>query len=497
MCSIGWLPSADWFTVRRKIKEGKEKWCSQLKHQYSVAANMSSGGEFVEGWLVAQVLGEGSYGEVRLLVHSRSGANVALKAVQGDVGAREAGLHRALRHPNVLRCLGERRHNGMHYLFLEYAQGGELFDRIEPDVGMGETAARQYWRQLIAGLQYLHTRGVAHRDIKPENLLLDNAQTLKISDFGMATLFRVGTRERLMTRVCGTEPYAAPEVLSAAKKGYRAQPADLWAAALVLLAMLAGELPWERASREETRFVAWCTWIEQNGTCPSGPWRKLTPGALNLLRKTLNSDPDRRPTLDMLQRHHWLNEQQDDIDSKDRESERAWSSQPCAAGEQLSDTDMDELLSYSQPAHTDDLLLEAADGTQSTQGSGPGALLQRLVRRMTRVFVRCNEQEALRTLADALSTRGYTYRHLQPKLMAIECGEVKMRAWAVRVCGSGGDGGGVMVEFRRSRGCGLAFKRRYKELREALRSIAIPQPVTPYEDLLAPVTPRDCRMETA
>lgn len=181
---------------------------------------------------------------VRLLVHARSGANVALKAVRTGAeqgpGVREAGLHRALRHPNVLRCLGARQHGDVHYLFLEYAQGGELFDRIEPDVGTGEAAARRYWRQLLEGLRYLHGRGVAHRDIKPENLLLDNRDTLKISDFGMATVFRQGERERLLSRICGTPPYAAPEVLTAPTRPYRAPPADLWSAALVLLAMLAG-----------------------------------------------------------------------------------------------------------------------------------------------------------------------------------------------------------------------------------------------------------------
>ncbi|VVC98472.1 unnamed protein product, partial [Leptidea sinapis] len=209
---------------------------------------MTTEGEFVDGWVVAQVLGEGSYGEVRLLVHSRSGACVALKAVRGGeegsegvaAGAREAALHRALRHPHVLRCLGERRHGGVHYLFLEYAQGGELFDRIEPDAGAGAAAARRWWRQLAAGLRYLHARGVAHRDLKPENLLLDARDQLKISDFGMATLFRRGGRERLLSRVCGTVPYAAPEVLSAEVRPYRAPPADVWSAALVLVALLAG-----------------------------------------------------------------------------------------------------------------------------------------------------------------------------------------------------------------------------------------------------------------
>lgn len=51
---------------------------------------------------------------------------------------------------------------------------------------------------------------------------------------------RHGARERLLSRVCGTAPYAAPEVLAAATRPYRAPPADLWAAGVVLVAMLAG-----------------------------------------------------------------------------------------------------------------------------------------------------------------------------------------------------------------------------------------------------------------
>lgn len=73
---------------------------------------------------------------VRLLVHARSGAAVALKMARGPEAAREAALQRALRHPHVLRCLGDRTHQGHHYMFLEYAQGGDLFDRI------GETSTR-------------------------------------------------------------------------------------------------------------------------------------------------------------------------------------------------------------------------------------------------------------------------------------------------------------------------------------------------------------------
>jgi serine/threonine-protein kinase Chk1 len=50
--------------------------------------------------------------------------------------------------------------------------------------------AQRYFNQLLSGVDYLHSRGVAHRDLKPENLLLDEHDNVKICDFGMATMFR-------------------------------------------------------------------------------------------------------------------------------------------------------------------------------------------------------------------------------------------------------------------------------------------------------------------
>lgn len=60
----------------------------------------------------------------------------------------------------------------------------------EPDIGMAMGEAQRYFNQILAGVQYLHSRGIAHRDLKPENLLLDDRDNIKISDFGMATVFR-------------------------------------------------------------------------------------------------------------------------------------------------------------------------------------------------------------------------------------------------------------------------------------------------------------------
>lgn len=64
------------------------------------------------------------------------------------------------------------------------------------------------------------------------------SDTLKIADFGLATVFRHRGRERALGRACGSLPYIAPEVMS--RSQFRAQPADIWSCGIVLTTMLTG-----------------------------------------------------------------------------------------------------------------------------------------------------------------------------------------------------------------------------------------------------------------
>lgn len=77
----------------------------------------------------------------------------------------QALLHRIVRgHENVLKYLNMRiTDQATFQLFLEYADGGELFDQIEPDVGMPSAKACFFFRQLMQGLEFIHSKGIAHR----------------------------------------------------------------------------------------------------------------------------------------------------------------------------------------------------------------------------------------------------------------------------------------------------------------------------------------------
>ena len=68
---------------------------------------------------------------------------------------------------------------------LEYCPGGELFDYIVDRDRLCEVESRKFFRQIVAGVAYIHEAGYAHRDLKPENILIDEDHQLKLIDFGL------------------------------------------------------------------------------------------------------------------------------------------------------------------------------------------------------------------------------------------------------------------------------------------------------------------------
>ena len=93
--------------------------------------------EFIEGWDLLQVLGEGTFAEVKLLVNRDTGEACAMKEInisenpRADKSAKkEICVHKLLKHPNIVQCYGSRVEAERQFIFLEYCNGGELFDRI-------------------------------------------------------------------------------------------------------------------------------------------------------------------------------------------------------------------------------------------------------------------------------------------------------------------------------------------------------------------------------
>ncbi|KII86236.1 hypothetical protein PLICRDRAFT_43812 [Plicaturopsis crispa FD-325 SS-3] len=222
---------------------------------------------------------------------------------------KEMRVHAALKHTNVLEFLNavvvelQHRHRYIPgiYMLLEFAAGGDLFDKIAPDVGVGEDVAHLYFNQLIAGMDYIHSQGVCHRDLKPENILLDSAGTLKISDFGLSSVFRLkdSGKTRPLTERCGSLPYVAPELN--VDGPYHAEPIDVWGIGVILFTLLAGNTPWDEPTQHSPEYSRYLT----GEIFDEDPWNRIGESALSLITGILTVDPAKRMTLADIFQHPW------------------------------------------------------------------------------------------------------------------------------------------------------------------------------------------------
>ena len=151
----------------------------------------------------------------------------------------------ALAHENVSQVYTTIQEHGCTNLVMEIIGGGELFDTVK--LWKRDTRERltfHYFNQLMTGLKFLHSAGFAHRDLKLENLLLTTDGLLKIADFGVTKSLEFNP----MKTCCGSPDYIAPELITS-QRGYDGRLADIWSCGVILYAMLAGEFPFENASK--------------------------------------------------------------------------------------------------------------------------------------------------------------------------------------------------------------------------------------------------------
>jgi Tol biopolymer transport system component len=199
------------------------------------------------------LLGAGGMGHVYLAVDHTLGREVAIKALAGAFHGnpvslrrfeREARVLAALSHPNIAAIYGFERLDGAPYLILERIEGETLAQRLQG----GPLTLRQALdvaRQVAAGLEDAHAKGVVHRDLKPSNVMLAPGGKVKLVDFGLAKTAH--TRDgaevsaeptTVVGAILGTVPYMSPEQIQGEDIDSRT---DVWAFGCLLYEMLVGE----------------------------------------------------------------------------------------------------------------------------------------------------------------------------------------------------------------------------------------------------------------
>ncbi|OIS98307.1 PREDICTED: CBL-interacting protein kinase 5-like [Nicotiana attenuata] len=253
---------------------------------------------------IGKLLGQGTFAKVYHARNLKTGQSVAVKVIDKEkvmkVGLidqikREISVMKLIRHPNVVELYEVMASKTKIYFAMEYVRGGELFNKVARG-RLKESAARKYFQQLIASVDFCHSRGVYHRDLKPENILLDENGDLKVSDFGLSALFESKRQDGLLHTTCGTPAYAAPEVIN--KRGYDGEKADIWSCGVILFVLLAGYLPFHDSNLMEMYKKI----SKGEFKCPE----YFPPEVKKLLSRILDPNPCSRITLAKLMENHWF-----------------------------------------------------------------------------------------------------------------------------------------------------------------------------------------------
>ncbi|ESO04571.1 hypothetical protein HELRODRAFT_79002 [Helobdella robusta] len=255
---------------------------------------------YVGPYRLEKTLGKGQTGLVKLGVHCVTGKKVAIKIVNREKLTesvlmkveREIAIMKLIEHPHVLALYDIYDNKKYLYLVLEHVSGGELFDYLVKKGRLPPKEARRFFRQIISALDFCHSHSVCHRDLKPENLLLDDKNNIKVADFGMASLQIEGS---MLETSCGSPHYACPEVIRGEK--YDGRKADVWSSGVILYALLVGALPFDDDNLRQL--------LEKVKRGIFHIPHFVTMECQNLLRGMIEVEPNKRLTLQQIQKHPW------------------------------------------------------------------------------------------------------------------------------------------------------------------------------------------------
>lgn len=207
---------------------------------------------------VVSLLNTGSFGSVSLAKDTwNRNSLVAIKSIplsspHAQDALDEISIHSKLGfHPHICSLLDSFHDSSHTHLVMEYCQNGDLYDAIRSGNGPSSPSSTlRFMLQLIAAVDYAHSKGVFHRDIKPENILIAADGSVRLADWGLAT-----TSQHCSEFGTGSLRYMAPELFDHALPHYNPAKADFWAIGISLLNILFARNPFSSASQDDKLFL--------------------------------------------------------------------------------------------------------------------------------------------------------------------------------------------------------------------------------------------------
>ena len=303
-------------------------------------------------WSIGDTLGEGSYGRVNLALNGETGELFALKEVKiagcntrdannkdfedthhhhhqtleitkdGKRSTRssldgglitptvqdprlresivqlqqEVHMLSQLTHPNIVRYIGIKRQKDILNVFMEYVPGGSIASLLQRFGPLGDSVTRVYTRQILIGLDYLHSQRVVHRDIKGANILVEKSGRIKLADFGMAKMLEFVDIERnnhAKKAIKGSAYWMAPEVI---RKSEVTLGCDVWSVGCTVIEMASAKPPWCECSTQVQAMYK----IASSTALPTLPENNLSADAKAFILHCLKRNVEERPDVQTL-----------------------------------------------------------------------------------------------------------------------------------------------------------------------------------------------------
>ncbi|KEY74264.1 hypothetical protein S7711_00421 [Stachybotrys chartarum IBT 7711] len=212
---------------------------------------------------LGKVLGSGAGGSVRLMKRKDDNTVFAVKEFRAKHAyetdkeynkkvTAEFCVGSTLHHGNIIETLDILQEKGRWYEVMEYAPF-DLF-AIVMTGKMSREEITCCFLQILNGVTYLHSLGLAHRDLKLDNVVVSDRGIMKIIDFGSAHVFKYPFESGTVPAkgIVGSDPYLAPEVYDA--KEYDAAAVDIWSLAIIFCCMTLRRFPWKNPRMTDNSF---------------------------------------------------------------------------------------------------------------------------------------------------------------------------------------------------------------------------------------------------
>ncbi|CAK7265496.1 signal transducing kinase of the PAK [Sporothrix epigloea] len=246
-------------------------------------------------------IGQGASGGVYTGFERGSNRLVAIKQMnleqqpKKDLIINEILVMKDSSHPNIVNFIDSYLWEGELWVVMEFMEGGSLTDVVTYNI-MTEGQIASVCREVLKGLQHLHSKGVIHRDIKSDNILLSMEGSIKLTDFGFCATINEAQNKR--TTMVGTPYWMAPEVVMRKEYGRKV---DIWSLGIMAIEMIEGEPPYLTESPLRALWL-----IATNGTPIIKEEHNLSEVFRDFLYFALKVEPDKRASARDLLRHDFM-----------------------------------------------------------------------------------------------------------------------------------------------------------------------------------------------